>query len=848
MDIRKFFIKPVIPERIKSLNEIAFNVWSCWDMDAQRLFHRIEPQLFRKLSHSPVELLYRLDPALLEEAAKDEGFLYELDRVYDKFKRYMKFEGSYVQSGKSKPFSTDDVVAYICMEYGLHESIPAYSGGLAVLAGDQLKAVSDIGLEMVGFGLLYRTGYFNQHISPEGKQIEEYREINWYLSPLLEVHDDKGLPLLIEVPIKSSKVFAKVWKLQVGRVPLYLFDTDIHQNDAKFRKITRTLYDADRHTRLEQELILGRGSVIAMDVLGIKPKLYHLNEGHTAFSILERMLRLVRGKHRSVEEAKDLVRYSTIFTTHTPVIAGNENFDDELIDEYLEKDVELLGMTINEFLNLGKVKKEKNFWLPAYALRHSGMSNGVSKIHAEVSRKMWRNLFPTLHEDELPITAITNGVHIQTWLSLQMTELFNRYVGPDYTHKAESPGLWKKIAAIPDGEIWNAHRRRKEQTVSFIRRRVGDMMKKRGYGKNKIKDLEMVLNPDYLTIGFARRFVQYKRANLILSDPERLVSILTNEDRPVQLVFAGKAHPADTEGKNIIKSIIDFINEYPVENHVVFMEDYDINVARHLVQGVDVWLNTPQKPLEASGTSGIKAAINGVLNLSVLDGWWPEAYDGENGWAITGGDFGDSSQITNEAEALHLYELLEREVAELFYNRTESDIPVGWVKMMKNSIAGVAQRFNMHHTMREYLYKMYLPQMQMSERLVKDDSKLLKAMCMNKGSLDAVWSKVYIKDYFTSINGKMPLSGDTVNIDCYVYIDDVDEKLFNAEVFYCAGDGAATCKSIPLKYVERYPDKVAKYSGGITLEGTGQQQIGVRLVPSNPDFRQVYPEYVKWKE
>ncbi len=596
MDSRKFFIRPHIPESIKALHELAFNVWSCWDKDASRLFHRLDPQLFRQLNHNPVELMYRVSPERLKEVSKDKGFLYELASVVEKFKLYLDYEGVYQHEDGEKTFSKDEIVAYICMEYGLHESIPIYSGGLAVLAADHLKAASDVGIEMVAFGLLYKQGYFNQHITSDGRQIEEFRENNWHLMPVREVIDSTGGHLTIEVPIKGQTIYAKVWKIDVGRVPLYLLDTNIHQNSPKNRGITSMLYDSDRRTRLEQELLLGRGSVIAMRALGIKPKVYHLNEGHTAFTIFERMRHLVLNKKYSLEDARHIIRYSTAFTTHTPVVEGNEHFPDDLIAEYLRDEVRELGMSMEDFLSLGKVKKDRMFWLPAYALRYSRHSNGVSNIHASVSRSMWRDLYPNLHERELPITGITNGVHIQSWLSLQMTELFDRYMGPDYKNRAEADESWKNISSIPDGEVWNAHRRRKEQVVSFVRKRVMDMVAKNGYCKSKIKDVDNVLNPDYLTIGVARRFAPYKRTNLILSDPERLVSIILNKKKPVQFLFAGKAHPADQAGKDIIRTVIDFINRYPIENHVVFIEDYDINVARHLVQGVDVWLNTPQKP------------------------------------------------------------------------------------------------------------------------------------------------------------------------------------------------------------------------------------------------------------
>ncbi|MDO8643545.1 MAG: alpha-glucan family phosphorylase [bacterium] len=846
MDTRRFFIKPIIPEKIKGLQELAFNVWSCWDQEAQRLFHRIDPQLFRSIRHNPVEFLYRLGSERLTELSKDKGFLNELKRVEDKFRDYLSFEGE-----ANAGFSQKDVVAYLCMEYGLHESIPIYSGGLAILAGDLLKAASDTGFPMVGIGLLYRYGYFSQHITADGNQVEQYRENTWYLSAIQEVRDAKGNPLMIEVPLKKEKVWVKIWQVQVGRVPLYLLDANVHQNPPRFRKITETLYDPDRTLRLEQELILGRGAVIAMQALGIQPKIYHMNEGHTAFSIMERLLQFVQGPKQSLEEAKQNVRYSTVFTTHTPVIAGNEHFSDDLIREYLSNEAAQLGLSMDQFLSLGKVEsghEDNMFWLTALALRFSRHSNGVSRLHTQVSRKMWQKLFPNQHETEFPIDNVTNGVHLQTWLSLPITEIFDRYVGPDYLHAAHREHLWDKVDSIPDAEIWNAHCRRKEQVISFVRRRVSEMMRRRGYGKSKIKDVEKVMNPDALTIGFARRFVQYKRATLILHDPERLASILTKKERPVQIIFAGKAHPADGIGKGIIKEIVDFVSRYSLEHHVVFLEDYDIDMARHLVQGVDLWLNTPVKPMEASGTSGMKAGINGVLNLSILDGWWPECYDGENGWALTAGEGCDNPGVALAADANQFYELLENEIGPLFYEERDEDVPAEWVRMMKRSIVSVGSAFSMHRVMNDYIHKLYLPQMKLMSHFSEGGEGILKKAEKFRRRLESAWSQVHIRDYFTSIDGRIPVSNETVTIDCYATVGDVDLSLLSVEALYCSEDPHPACQKVALPFVEKYADKVAKFSGTLVLQGSGTQELSVRLVPSDPDFREVYPEYIKWKD
>ncbi|MBW1712887.1 MAG: alpha-glucan family phosphorylase, partial [Deltaproteobacteria bacterium] len=619
MNLRRFYVKPRIPESLKNLFELAYNLWSTWDQGAFKLFNRIDPALYRSIHHNPVELIHRLSTERLAELGKDPGFLFELDQVWQNFVTYQSFKGTYrTPQGQEEAFGPQEVIAYLSMEFSLHESIPIYSGGLGILAGDYLKAASDVGLPLVGFGLLYKFGYFSQRINPDGLQEEEFRENIWFLKPVVEVKDDSGEPVHIQVPLKGDKVWVKLWKAAVGRTSLFLLDCNLELNDPKRRSITDMLYDPERDDRIEQELILGRGSRLAMRALGIEPQVFHLNEGHSAFLIVERLRELMLEKGFSFEEAAAIIRHTTVFTTHTPVIEGNEHFDQDMVADYLKGDLEEMGLALDKFLPLGQVKaQERTFWLPALAIRFSGCVNGVSRIHAQVSRRMWGPLFDKHHPLEIPIHSVTNGVHLPTWLSQEMAYLFDRYVGPDYLHQAESPEVWDSVHSIPDDELWEAHMRTKRMTIAFIRRRLAAEMERKGFARSRIKEVENVLDPKALTIGIARRFAPYKRANLILDDPERLLAILNNEDKPVQLVFSGKSHPADLEGKKIILQVLKFIYEHHVENKVVFVEDYDFDVARHLVQGVDVWLNTPLKPLEASGTSGMKAGINGVLNLSV---------------------------------------------------------------------------------------------------------------------------------------------------------------------------------------------------------------------------------------
>ncbi len=845
MNLKTFYVRPHIPKELQPLYDMSFNIWSTWDKEADRLMRRIDPLLYREVQHNPVALLNKLPAEKLKELARDKGFLYELDKVWQKFSKYMEFEGVYTSDdGSEVPLAKEDTIAYFSMEFGLHESVPIYSGGLGILAGDHLKAASDMGIPLFGFGLLYRYGYLTQRINMDGFQEEEYIENTWYLKPVREVKNKKGEPFIFAMKLHGEDLWVKVWRIDVGKIPLYLLDTNIEQNNDYQKGITDHLYVADRRKRIEQEILLGQGAIIAIRELGLDPKVFHLNEGHSAFLIIERLKKYMKEAKMPFEKARQMVRQTTVFTTHTPVIEGNEHYDDSLIKEYLADDIPALGIPMDTLLALGKIDDSKNFWLPAFAIRFSKYSNGVSKLHGEVSRHMWKNIYQNLHINEVPIDSVTNGVHLLTWLSMEMTYLFDRYVGPDYVHKAGDPDVWDKVLDIPDNEIWEAHKRRKEQLITFIRERMIRMLQKKGAPMKQIKRVSNVLNPDYLTIGFARRFAPYKRANLLLTDAERLKAILTNPQKPVQIIFAGKAHPADLMGKSLIKEVIDFAKEHNLEDRLVFVEDYDINVARHLVQGVDMWLNTPIKPMEASGTSGMKAGMNGVLNLSVLDGWWPESYNGENGWAITAGDLYENFDMKKSAEAMQIYDLLEDEITELYYDKGNSYFPGNWVKRMKQSMYTVGMNFNMHRMLREYFYKYYLPiginlylleekNFEMLDEVVEMDEKLKK-----------YWNKIYIKDVFSEFDKKDIQAEDSIAIEVYVFLDSAEKELIDVEMLYVHDDDQY--HTITLDFKEKFTDNVAKYTGTLMLKGSGVQGMNIRIRPRSKFFFETYPEYVKW--
>ena len=868
MEMKKFFVQPSIPERLKDLSSLALNLWSYWDKDAERLFSRIDTLLYSQSDHNLAEMLQKVKPDKLERLSQDKGFSFELEKVWNKYSEYMDFEGTYInrdgvafsppeafgETGPGDPpqvgeipFRPQDTIAYFSMEYGLHESIPIYSGGLGILSGDHLKAASDIGISLVGVGLLYKYGYFNQRINFNGYQEEDYRENEWYRKAIRELKDKDGNPVYIQVPLKRKLVYVKAWVIQVGKVPLYLLDTDIPLNPPEVRVITDMLYDANREMRIQQELILGRGGVILLKFLGYDPKVYHLNEGHSAFLIFERLKEFILLKKMGFEEARNLITHTTVFTTHTPVIEGNEHFPATMIAEYLEPEIREMGLSVEEFLSFGRNQDPAAFWLPQFAMNFSRFINGVSKIHGEVSRRMWRDVYPNLPEQEVPIGYITNGVHVQTWLSMEMTYLFDRYIGPDYLHRAEGSDVWERIYSAPDAEVWAAHQRRKEQLISFIRDRKVLELQKKGATLPKIGRIRNLLNPRDLTIGFARRFAPYKRANLILQDPERLVKILTNPQRPVQIIFAGKAHPADQAGKELIKEILDVARRYDVENRLVFVEDYNINVAKHLVQGVDIWLNNPLKPMEASGTSGMKAAINGALNLSVLDGWWPEGYDGRNGWAITAGEIYENETMKRMVESNQVYDLLEQEITELYYDRNESDVPEGWVQMMKNSISTVGKGFNMHRVLREYFYQYYLPELKASTLLQQEERKLLKELEAHRKKIELYWSKISIRDFFLESGETNLCAGQSLELKAYVFFDQASEKDWNLEVVYSPKGPEGEWTKAPMDFIKMYDDNVAEYRGRVQLQGAGVQGITVRLRPSWNLFCETYPNYVKWK-
>ena len=697
-----------LPGGLVRLQELAHNLWWSWKPEARRLFEAIDPTLWHLTHHNPVKLLHDLKPDRLVALGEDPVFVRQYSAVLKAYDEYMAAKGTWFAN--QYPTLSTCTIAYFSAELGVHNSIPIYSGGLGILAGDHCKEASDLGVPMVGLGFMYPQGYFHQRITPEGWQEAEYEPFNRLDSPIHQAMVPSGSPCQITVEMGSRTVFALVWQVRVGRVRLYLIDTDVPENTPDDRELSARLYGGDQEVRLRQEILLGIGGVRVCRTLGLSPVVWHANEGHAAFLTLERIREMVQAG-RSHAEAAELVRHSTAFTTHTSVPAGHDVFPIHLIERYFDRYWEQLGLTREAFLRLGERpgSPAAGFNMTALAIRMCAHLNGVSREHARVTRTMWRSLWPGLSEDLVPIRSVTNGVHAPTWVAPEMNHLYSKYLGPDWTERSDDPAVWHRVSDIPDSELWASHQVVKRKLMSFIRERA-----RTGWIQGRLEASQVIaagtlLDPEALTIGFARRFATYKRATLLFRDLDRLKEILQNPHRPVQIVFAGKAHPADEPGRQFIHQVYSFCQDHGLGGHIAFLKNYDMHLAKFLVQGVDVWLNTPRPPMEASGTSGQKAALNGVPHLSVLDGWWQEGYDGANGWAITSSPDLTDPQAQDAHDAEQLYRILEQEVVPLYYTRDRDGIPRGWIQIVKNAIRTIAPRFCARRMVKEYMELMYAP-------------------------------------------------------------------------------------------------------------------------------------------
>ncbi|MDR1252355.1 MAG: alpha-glucan family phosphorylase [Treponema sp.] len=845
MNISTYTVKPKLPVLLKPLEEIARNLWLSWNYDAIQLFIRLDYDIWLQSQQSPVRTLGMVSQERLAQTAKDDSYLAALKEVYDRFQRYKKGETWYRGSHK-------DVVAYFSMEYGMDTSLPIYSGGLGILSGDHMKTSSDMGLPLVGVGFLYRQGYFKQMLNADGYQQESYPENDWYNMPVERKLSKDGTSLKISVDLAGRQAIAQIWEVKVGRSSLYLLDTNIEENAPDIRNVTAALYGGDKETRMQQEILLGIGGIRALRALGINPAVTHMNEGHAAFLGLERIREIMVERNFTFEEAKEAVWPTNIFTTHTPVPAGNERFDIALMEKYFRAWPQILGISWKDFLGLGRIypnDDHETFCMTVLALKLAAYANGVAKLHGVVSREMWKDLWPGLPLNEVPIAHVTNGVHSRTWVSSGMIELLDRYFGPHFEDKPTDLKIWERMERISDEELWRTHERRRERLVAFVRERIRAQYKRIGAVEHRIRQVEDALSPYALTLCFARRFATYKRGNLLLRDPERLLRLVKDNDRPIQLIFAGKAHPHDMPGKELIREIIHFAEKYDVTSRIVFVENYDMTVAKYLTSGGDVWLNTPRRPMEASGTSGMKAAMNGVLNCSIMDGWWDEAYQPEVGWAIGHGEQYEDEKLQDDVESKALYDLLERDIVPMFYQRGRDGLPREWIKRMKDCMQIIGQSMSCHRMLMDYSNMFYFPALKNYRRLVKDEYAEAKSLAAYFGKLQQSWAGLRIIKLESNAKPVMQ-RGDMLTVTAYVDMvqmlpDELQVELYHGTVSNQSSE-ITNARRTEMKWLRREND-LNLYQVRIECTDTGQQGHTVRIMPKHDALIHPYRTgFIKW--
>ena len=847
MNIRAFHVKPNLPEARMPLNDLAMNLWFSWNWDAVQLFIRLNPVLWEKSYQNPVLMLGWLTHEELDAAARDESFVANLKRVHDNLDRYMRAPGWFREAHKN---DKGLLTAYFSCEYGIDEGLPIYSGGLGVLSGDHLKSASDLGLPLVGVGLLYQKGYFRQVLNLDGWQQEQYPDNDWYNMPVCMETGADGRPVTIEVDLAGETVTARIWRVQVGRTPLYLLDTNIPENAPQHRAITSTLYGGDREMRIRQEVLLGVGGVRALRAMGLAPTVFHMNEGHSAFLALERIRELMKNDGLSFAAAREYVFATNVFTTHTPVPAGNERFDHGLIRKYIAGLAGEMGLSEPDYLALGQERpgESPEFGMTVLALRLAAFANGVSALHGGVSREMWKGLWPSLPVSQVPITSVTNGIHSRTWLSHDMRSLFEQYFGPRFVEKPADHTVWNKVDGIPASELWRTHAARKQRLIFFVRKRLAAQLKRQGAGLAALREAEEVLDPEALTLGFARRFATYKRASLLFMQPERLIRLLTQPGRPVQIIFAGKAHPQDLPAKELIKSVVHNTLDAGLRNRVVFVEDYDINVARYLVQGVDVWLNTPRRPLEASGTSGMKAAANGALNVSVLDGWWCEGHSVDTGWAIGDGEVYQNPEEQDRIECESLYNLLENEVVPLYYERDRGGMPRQWIEMMKASIRKIGAYFNTHRMVQEYLENLYLPAHHAGTRLAADDHAVARRLAEWRSHVQDVWPNVSVR--VEDWREREVAVGAVFDLTLQAELGGLKPDDVAVEVWFGALDSTGEIRDgqAVLARFDKVDRKQHLFKAEIACKTSGRQGFAARILARNSDAVTPYtPLLMTWE-
>ncbi|MEG3861242.1 alpha-glucan family phosphorylase [Microcoleus sp. herbarium12] len=840
--IRTFNVSPSLPAILEPLRKLAYNLHWDWNVDTKDLFRRLDRDIWDSSNQNPVLMLGTISQERLQEMAEDEGFIAQMNRAAQQLDDYLKNRAWY---RKQRGTDRQECYAYFSMEFGLVKALPIYSGGLGVLAGDHLKSASDLGLPLAGVGLLYQEGYFSQYLNADGWQQERYPLNDFYNMPLHLERNPDGSELRIEVDYPGRKVYARIWRVQVGTVPLYLMDTNIEPNSRYDQDITDQLYGGDKTLRMHQEIMLGIGGVKMLKALGLTVTAYHMNEGHAAFMALERIRMLMEEHHLSFTEAEQVVVSSSMFTTHTPVPAGFDLFEPDMVMHYLSQYPKMFGLSKEEFLGLGRENTADSsapLNMAILAIKMSSFVNGVAALHGVVSRPMFQGLWPGLPMEEVPITSITNGVHARSCVAKSTQELYDRYLGPDWEMTGKDDRLWDRINSIPDEELWRNHERCRSELVVFAREWLQKTLRERGAAQTEIEPAREALDPKVLTIGFARRFATYKRATLFLRDVDRIMRIMRDKNCPVQFVIAGKAHPMDIPGKELIRDIVHFIREHDTLNSMVFLPNYDINVARMMVSGCDVWLNTPRRPREASGTSGMKASMNGLPNLSILDGWWDEADYVRTGWPIGHGEFYEDTKYQDDVEANALYDLMEKEVVPLFYNRDSDGIPRGWTAKMKDSIALNCPLFNTARMVKDYARRAYFPVSDRYHTMTSDGCAPAKELSQWKKHVLGKWHYIKIEAVDISEDKEVKVN-QSIAVKSRINLMGLTPADVQVELYQGSVDAnGEIVGGVPMvmEYLGEDPHNASLYTADITYTSSGLQGLSLRVLPKHDNLSSPY--------
>lgn len=849
----KIKVTTELPSELSRLRDLAYNLWWSWNNEAIDLYRDIDLALWEKLNKNPIRFLQEVNHNKLQDKISDPSFMQRYKTVVEGFDRYMSdLKDTWYH--QSYPDKTDEQIIYFSAEYGLHEVLPIYSGGLGVLSGDHCKTASDLGLPFTAVGLFYKEGYFTQRINREGWQETNFSPLNVSHLPVQPVLTQESKPLMIHVDMPGRMVYAKIWRIAIGRINLYVLDTDVPENNQYDRGLTARLYGGDRETRIQQEILLGIGGIKMLDALGIKGTVYHMNEGHSAFMGLELCRKLISEKNLSFVEAREFVMSSSVFTTHTPVPAGNDVFPLDMMDRYFGSYWHQLRLERHEFLKLGmKPGDQYNFNMTVLALNLSGKRNGVSELHGAVSRNIYNSIWPGIPEEDVPISYITNGIHTMTWMSPLFKYMYDKYLPADWQNRLYDPEVWASVENIPDEEIWKNHCTLKAKMLNFIRTCLKKQYQANGIPPHEISELDHELDPNTFTIGFARRFATYKRANLIFRDMARIERILNNKGMPVQIIFAGKAHPADRPAHEVIKHIHDIARSEGFRGKVFLVENYNMTVARNLVQGVDIWLNNPRRPLEASGTSGQKVCINGVINCSIFDGWWCEGYNGKNGWVIGDNTPYDNENLQDDADSRSLYALLEKQIIPLFYSRDEAGIPREWVKVMKESIRSLTPAFSTHRMVQDYTRNFYIPCIDRVRRIHQSDYAFVKELSAWKQYIYHTWSQVRIQPdrdgaVLTEHNAR---SGETLKISTVVQLGSLTPGDVAVEVYYglVSGNRIVQGEAVEMAVTTQLDSSSYRYEASFSIIDGGEYGYTIRIYPRHQAlFNRFDMPFMKWAD